>query len=324
MKLRGLLPFFLLLLVFCAKKMLPPSPDRFSPRLVEVNARTRVQVELVFDEDIDPARLTVDSFEIVRAPGGDTIQLKGVSLGRERNRVLLWTQPQTPGRWTVYGVVWDIAGNKTRFRAGFSGATRTDTISPRILSIAPSPGSANLSRGVRISVRFSEPVDTASGVRYFIVPKDYETLFARKWEPNWQEVSFVFPDSLEKGQNFYFLLYSGVADLEGNKIKTPGYTYWTTDSVFQGKSVKGRTSVRNGVVFFNRERTEAIAPILEDGSFELKLRIEDYSVLGVSDTNGDGLVDLISPRRDFNPMSESLSLVFVPESIPEPIDAYCR
>jgi len=308
----------LLLCGHCAKKMLPPSPDRFPPHIVEVNARTRVQVELVFDEELDPARFVPESVSITG------LRIRGISRGRDRMRILVWTEPQSHQRYFLQGVVWDMAGNPGRFRASFLGSNRIDTISPRVVAVSPAPGSVNLWRGVRIIVRFSEPVDTSLPLNYMIVPEEFETLFHRVWEPNWQEVNFVCRDSIGPGKVFYFLLNPGFQDLENNIGLTPAWTYWTTDSVFEGVTVKGKTVVHRGTVFFDQEKTKAVAPILADGSFEVKVPAGVYSVFGVSDTNSDGLVDLISLPVEFNTASESLKLIMVPESVPRRVNDYRR
>ncbi|MEO0068778.1 MAG: Ig-like domain-containing protein [candidate division WOR-3 bacterium] len=312
----------LFLFLFCAKKMLPPSPDRFPPHLIEVNPRSRVQIELVFDEAIDPSRFVPESVEVVG------LKIKGISLGRDRSRVLIWTEPQKQERYSVKGMVFDQSGNIGRFRAGFQGSVRIDTIAPRIATVLPAPGTTGLFKNIKVVIRFSEPVDTAFPLNYLLVPRGYETLFQRSWNPNWQEVRFVCRDSIG-GQEFYFLLQPGAQDLEGNRCLTPGWTYWSADTVFQGIRVRGRAikdgnPLRTGIVFFNQEHTLALAPILTDGSFELKLRPDDYLVFGVSDTDFDGLVDLATETVRFNTLQESLNLLFVPESLPRLIDEYCR
>lgn len=308
----------LLLGISCAKKMLPPSPDRFPPRIIEAHARTRAQVELVFDEEIDPAQIVAESLKITE------LGIRGVSRGRDRMRVLVWTEPQLPQRYGIQGVVWDMAGNAGRFRAGFLGSSRIDTIAPRVVAVTPAPGSASLFRGIGIVVRFSEPVDTTLPLNYMIVPVEFETLFQRGWERNWQEVHFVCRDSVPPGQVLYFLLQPGVRDLEGNISLTPGWTYWSTDSTFAGVTVKGTSKVDRGTVFFQQEQTCAVAPILQDGSFAVKIREGVYSVFGVSDTNGDGFVDLRSVPIEFNTTSESLELIMVPESVPKRVNDYRR
>jgi hypothetical protein len=310
----------ILFLLFCAKKMLPPSPDRFPPHLIETNPRSRVQLELVFDEDINPGQLVPESLQITG------LSIRGVSLGRQRSRVLVWTEPQQRQWYSVKGVVWDLAGNAGRFRAGFQGSGRIDTIAPRITSILPAPGTAGLFRGIRIVVRFSEPVDTTLPLNYIIVPRDVESLFVRSWDPDWQEVRFLCRDSLF-GAEYYFLLLPGMQDLEGNRCLTPAWTYFSSDSVFEGVRVRGRVSGLEpgrtiGVVLFNQEQTVAVAPVLSDGSFNLKLGSGDYSVFGVGDTNGDGLVDRRSGLVQFNTAVESLLLFFSPESLPRLINDY--
>lgn len=75
----AVLALALVALVSCAKKMLPPSPDRFPPSLQEVETRTRSQVTLVFDEAMNGAKLKPDSF-LLTGPAGETLALRGVSL----------------------------------------------------------------------------------------------------------------------------------------------------------------------------------------------------------------------------------------------------
>ncbi len=315
---------------FCAKKMLPPSPDRFPPSLIEVNPRTRVQLELIFNEAIDPRRLVLDSFS------ADGLILRGISQGRDRSRVIIWTGVQEVKGYRIGGVVWDEAGNRRQFSTRFEGSARIDTIPPRVVSVSPVPATGNQTRNLRVTIKFSEPVDTTLPCHYLFTPKEYETLFQRSWHPNWQEIQFLYRDSVEKGKDIYFLLLPGVKDLEGNQNLTPAWTYFTSDSVFpqtrsRGKALanSGLITVTKGVVFFNQElaedrmRTVALAPILADGSFELCIRKGEYLVLAVSDTDGDGLIDLRTDVVGFNTDKESLPLFFIPETLPKPINDYC-
>jgi hypothetical protein len=205
---------------------------------------------------------------------------------------------------------------------------RVDTIAPRVIAVAPVPETRGLFKSIRIVVRFSEPVDTTGELNYLIVPRAVETLFGRSWDPDWQEVRFVCRESLA-GQDFYFLLAPGVSDLERNRCPVAAWTWWTADSVFDGVRVRGRAyfneqPVKAGAIFLNESTTSALAPILSDGSWELKLRRGVYSVFGVGDTDFDGQVELISPEVQFNTADESLMLFFVPESVPRKLNEYCR
>lgn len=302
--------------------MLPPSPDRFPPRLVEVEARSRVQVELIFDEEIDPARFQPESIRI------SGLRVRGVSAGRQRSSVLVWTEPQRSENYLLSGLIWDAAGNPGRFRGSFRGSNRIDTIPPQVTTVQPAPESKGMFRSVRITVRFSEPVDTTAPVNYLIVPRVAETVFVKSWEPSWQELRLVCRESLPSAE-FYFLLLPGIPDLENNPCRMPAWTSWTAETVFTGVRVRGRAvfdgqPVRSGVVFFNQEETRALAPILADGSFGVKLRAGTYSVIAAGDTDYDGRAELISPEFQFNTQSESLELRLLPESLPRMINEYRR
>jgi len=331
----------LALLAACAKKMMPPSPDKFPPHLQEVVTRTRSQVALVFDEEIDGTKLAPDSFRLT-GPTGETLVLRGASLGRSSDEVQLWTPTQESKLYDVRGIVWDRAGNPARFRARFHGSSKQDTIAPRVVRVDPQPGSARQKRGVAIRVTFSEAIDTSGVLDYMFVPAEYDTQFKRSWTSDWQTLSFMRLESLPAGAVIYFLLQRRAMDLERNVVKGPAFTYFTSDSAFDAVPVKGKAKWRDGplgtgTVLFQAlgfgdsppagtvpTRTSGLAPVLTDGSFSTKVRKGAYEVVAVADTNGDGLAELASPALKFNTDAESLSLFLEPESLPKPINAYRR
>jgi hypothetical protein len=334
-------------LLSCAKKMIPPSPDRFSPRLQEVQTQTRSQVALVFDEAINGAKLKPDSF-LLTGPAGETIALRGASLGKTGEEVQLWTPIQELKLYEVRGIVWDRAGNKTRFRARFQGSSKQDTIAPRVASIEPAPGTSRQKSGVKVRVAFSEAIDTSGVVDYMFVPTEYDTQFKRSWSTDWQTLNFARLESLPSGAIIYLLVRPQARDLEGNRAKGPAFTYFTSDTVLDAVQVKGRakwpSELGTGAVFFTESaavrvltdsllpprteslpvRTTGLAPVLADGSFATKLRKGEYEVVAVADTNGDGLAELVSPPVKFNTDAESLSLTLEPESLPQSLNAYRR
>jgi len=336
------------LALVCAKKMLPPSPDKFAPHLQEVETRTRSQVALVFDEEIDGTRLAPDSF-LLTGPAGETLALRGASQGRNSDEVQLWTPTQESKLYQVRGIVWDRAGNPARFRSRFHGSSKQDTIAPRVGRVVPSPGSARQKRGVAIRVTFSEAIDTSGAVEYMFVPAEYDTLFQRSWSSDWQTLSFVRLESMPSGAVVYLLVQPRAMDLERNRVKGPAFTYFTSDTLFDAVPVKGKANWRNGplgtgtVLFQTVEttkermdsgdsprsgtvpsRTTGLAPVLTDGSFATRIRKGEYEVVAVADTNGDGLAELASPVLKFNTDAESLSLTLEPESLPKPVNAYRR
>jgi len=338
---------FMVMAMSCAKKMIPPSPDRWAPRLQEVQTRTRSQVTLMFDEGINGAKLKPDSF-LLTGTAGETIALRGASLGRGTGEVQLWTPIQEVKLYEVRGVVWDPAGNGTHFRARFRGSSMQDTIAPRVASIEPAPGAVRQKRGVRIRATFSEAIDTSGVVNSMFVPAAYDTLFKRAWSTDWQILSFTRLDSMPSGAFVYLLVQPGAADLEGNRVKAPAFTYFTGDTILDAVTVKGKvgwpSELRTGAVFFTESaavrvitdslkpprteslpvRTTGLAPVLADGSFSTKLRKGEYEVVAVADTNGDGKAELVSPPVKFNTDAESLNLSLEPESLPRPLNAHRR
>ncbi|HTW90505.1 MAG TPA: Ig-like domain-containing protein [bacterium] len=345
----------LVLVLSCAKKMLPPSPDRFPPQLEDVETRTRSQVALVFDEAIDGAKLWPDSFFLIGS-AGETLALRGASIGKKSDEVQLWTPIQERKLYQLRGVVRDEAGNPERFRARFMGSTKRDTIAPRVIRVDPGPGTTRQKRAVTVRVSFSKAIDTASlgseslGHRpWLFVPVQYDTLFKRSWSSDWQALSFTRRESLPAGAVVYFLLQPKAADLEGNRIKASAFTYFASDTLLDVVPVKGKAAWPDsitgpGVVFFTESasvrvftdslkvthteslpvRTTGLAPLLADGSFSTKLHKGEYEVVAVADTNADGLADFASVVVKFNTDAESLSLTLQPESLPKPINAYRR
>jgi len=325
------------LLAMCAKKLLPPSPDRFPPHLIEVNARSRVQVELVFDEPVDVKSVPAESL-VLKAGDGTTPVIRGISRGKSSERMVVWTEPQERQGYVLKGMVRDEAGNPARFAARFTGSSRVDTITPRVTGVQPSPGSTRQQRGERVAVRFSEPVDTTALVRALFAPTGCETLFQQSWGTDWQELTWYqrtgtlrlgCRDSLEPGTVVYFLLLPGVPDLEGNRTTTAAFTYFTPDSVLIARTVRGRAiwqegPIGTGTVFFIRDYTRALTPILADGSFTVRLAPGDYLVKAVVDTNQDGRAELVSSDTTFNTEAESLDILLGPELSPKPLDAYRR
>jgi hypothetical protein len=314
--------------VVCAKKMMPPSPDRFAPHLEEVVTRNRSQVELVFDEPIDGRRVVVDSFYVSDA-NGLGVRLRGASQGRQANSVLLWTPVQSVQLYQVQGVVWDAAGNVAWFRARYRGSDKQDTIAPTITRITPVPGASGLNRAATVAVRFSEPVDTAVVPDYVFVPEEYDTLFRRQWEPDWQSLLLSLGDTIASGAVVYVQVLPGVQDLEGNRSRSAAFTYFTPDSVFSGDLVKGRARwqggpLGTGSVFFYPDtiepaRATGLAALLSDGSYTTRLVSGRYRSQAVADTDFDGIVDLSASLTGFATPQESLDFELGPATAPGPI-----
>lgn len=335
---RALFVLALAVLAGCAKKMLPPSPDRFAPRLVEINTRNRSRLELVFNEDIDARRVESESLRII-GPDGAELAVRGAVAGRRGAWLEVWTMPQAEQVYEAAGLVYDRAGNPGRFRARFRGSTRADTTAPRVERVGPGPGTENHFRGF-VTVKFSEPVDTTARPEYRFAPARLGSSYRPSWESDWQELSLMpgfGPDSgdsasrfdLPEGRPVYFLLLPTLADLEGNRLVEPAATWFTTDTLTEWVPVKGLaehpdTLRRGGVVLFDSDSTPGLGVLLRDGSFSTRLAPGEYRVTALGDTDGDGLYDLRAGPREFNTAAGSLFFRLEPESLPRALDDYRR
>ena len=201
---------------------------------------------------------------------------------------------------------------------------------------------------MKVTVSFSKAIDTSKAVDYTFVPAACDTQFKRSWSTDWLSLEFSRRESLPGGTIVYLLVQPRATDLDGNRVKGPAFTYFTSDTVLDAVPVRGKATwpgtLVAGAVFFTESasvrvitdslkpprteslpvRTTGLAPLLADGSFATKLRKGEYEVVAVADTNGDGRAELVSPPVDFNTDAESLSLSLVPESLPQPINAYRR
>jgi hypothetical protein len=318
----------LALLAACAKKLPPPSPDRFPPRVDRVLTRTRTQVELEFDEAVEPAATAAESL-VLTGPDGVRVPVRGVSRGRGDARLLVWTPVLAEGVYEIRGKAADRDGNGVRFRARFRASARADSVAPRIAALDPRPGAERVRFSPRVTVRLSEPADTTLGVKWFFVPAGFDTLFRRVWEKDWQSFGLGFRDSLPAGLTAYLVIPAGWADLEGNRARLAAATYFSTDSapglaLVAGRASSGDSILRGGVVLVESEHTVAAAAIEPGGRFASRVRPGDYRVLAVADTSGDGMADLVSQAVEFTAPAASLELKLEPAQAQLPIDAYRR
>ncbi len=351
------------LVMGCAKKMAPPSPDRFAPRLAEIRTLNRVRVELRFDEPLDPSSVVADSFSVL-GPDGAPLQVRGAVQGRRSDRVELWTWPQRLVVYEVRAVVRDAEGNVGRIRGRFRGSSRIDTIPPRVTDVRPAPGCTG-QRALEVRLSFNEPIDTTARPEFLFVPSELDSVMQPSWDADWQTLVLTRPalrvgrdddagqpgrvpadsaaaralvpgDSLvpadsapEPEQLVYFVLFPTVADLEGNRMLDAAFTYFTNDSVFEADLVHGRAVWREGllgtgVVFFDTGPAVGLTSVNHEGTFATRLKPGTYGITAVSDTDGDGLVDLVCRVDSFATAAESLDLIFQPETLPQPIHGYRR
>lgn len=318
----------------CAKKELPPSPDRFAPRLKEVNTVNRTRVELIFDEAILFSDLNSDNFLITSqsASGEETLTIRSVGIGRKENIVTLITQIQDELKlYRLSGRVKDTEGNLRVFSTKFLGSSKPDTIGPRIVALTPKPGSVKMKR-ILGSIRFSEEIDTdtlKASNNTIILPKSLKERFLFKL-PNNRLIEFNLKDSMGLDTIGYLIFLPNLTDFDGNRLQNSGWTFWTADSVLKTDLVQGKINyedkpIANSLILFS-DTVNTLAGVLsdKDGNFAIRIKRRVYNVLALADTNFDYNVDLKGFLKDFNTEKESLDLILEKEAKPENYKNYIK
>ena len=316
----------------CAQKMLPPSPDRFPPRLEEIEVQNRTKINLSFNEDITPKAIIKDSF-LITSISNETLLIKELTIGRKDNIITLITEKQQPIRYSVLAKVSDMEGNRAKVQAHFKGSVIKDTFPPRITNISPKTGAVKQKRNVRTEVRFSEEVDTVIPVSWIVLPKDLKDRFKTLWYPDHRQLTFTLSDSLGRDTIVYFTLLRSVFDFEGNRLLAPGFTFFTSDTLLNTKLVTGEITYKNkpvadGLVIFSTTgdsiKSVALTPVDSISSFAIQIRPGIYDVTAVADTNFDDRIDLSGKIQSFNTTAEKLVIEVYPDSLAKKLDWYLR
>ena len=184
--------------------MAPPSPDRFPPKLEEVQVLNRTKINLRFNEDIESNTVIRDSI-LITSVNNETLSIKEIASGRNASIITLITARQSPIRYSIATRVSDVSGNWAKVRALFTGSLIKDTFPPRITSITPKTGSVKQKQNVRIGLNFSEEIDTLFPTSWIILPKVLKGHFETYWQPDYKQLSFVLPDTLVANPAFELL-----------------------------------------------------------------------------------------------------------------------
>jgi hypothetical protein len=285
-----------LLLLACARKAMPPNPDRFPPHLAGIDAVNQFRVDLVFDEPMRQTSLNVNDF-LVSGPTGDTLKLLAVSGGTDPATLTLSTVRQTVEKYIVTGAAKDAAGNPTHFKHGFMGSARPDTIGPSLSGIQPRPFSTRQRANLVLTFNFTKPIDTLTLTRLWFLPSSISSRFKPGWDPTLSAVKFTFADTLGPDTTVSVIVPPYLKDFSGNRLDHPGFTVFTSDTAALPKLVHGRLEhgdkpVPDGYVILSQAQPMLATVSRADGSFVLRARAEPYSVLALADTNRDGVIDL--------------------------------
>jgi hypothetical protein len=291
-----------LLVLACAKKALPPNPDRFPPHLAEVQAVNQNRVDLVFDEGMQQKGLNVGDF-LIATVRGETLKLLAASGGTDPATLTLLTDRQAEVKYLLTGTAHDQAGNPTRFTRAFFGSARPDTVGPLVSGVGPRPFSTGLRSNVTVTFAFTKPIDTLTLQQFWVLPPRVGARFRREWDPALSAVRFILADSLGPDTTVTFILPPYLKDFAGNRLDGAAFTTFTSDTAALPRVALGRLAaadkpVGDGYVVLGQAGPKLATVSRSDGSFGLRTRNEAYAVTALADTNSDGVVDLSAFRAN--------------------------
>jgi hypothetical protein len=307
----------IVLALACAKKALPPNPDRFPPHLAEIRAVNQNRVDLIFDEAMQQKDASVRDFTVLTTRG-ETLKLLAVSGGTDAATLSLLTARQAALKYTLSGTAHDQAGNPTRFTRGFFGSIRADTVGPMVSSISPRAFSTGLRRNVTVTVAFSKPIDTLTLREVWILPPSLAARFKREWDATLSAVRFTLSDSLGPDTTVTFILPPYIKDFVGNRVDHAVFTVFRTDTTALPRMVPGRLEaggnpISDGYIVLAEGQLAMAVVSRSDGSFFLRVGKQPYSVTALADTNRDGVVDL-SAFRPSAELPDTLKLKLEPDT----------
>jgi hypothetical protein len=333
----------LLLLVFslssCGKRELPPSPDRWAPKLSGAKALDRNHVDLFFSEKMDETTAGRRESYSIADTGGGSLSIYSASLLPDKQIVRLTTQEQAPVEYSVaVSGITDLGANEVRRGSvsRFKGSTLRDTTSPHVGSVYPQDGSVGVPGDTAIQIVFSETMDTSSASlrrgSIVLLPPPFDSSFS------WNEGMNIFyfsVASLSSGKSSLYVT-RGCMDHSGNGLARQAKSIFTTADSMSGGFIEGKVSVPVGTTPFGSSvglfdsLWTPLLLILTDssGSFTFT-HLEDglYSVAAGQDEDGDDRFD-IRGRSGELAIEGSLPVEGVAveltreEVLPDPVERY--
>uniref|UniRef100_A0A7C3UPL3 SbsA Ig-like domain-containing protein n=1 Tax=candidate division WOR-3 bacterium TaxID=2052148 RepID=A0A7C3UPL3_UNCW3 len=298
------LGFFLFLFLSCAKKALPPSPDRFPPRLLEINSPNRTEVVLTFDEEIKEGRFLIFSPK-------ETVGIRAIKI--KNKKLTIYTKPLHKETYRLVGEVSDLLNNFRHLNVRFLGSTEKETIKPEIKGIS-------LIKDDLLEITFSEPMETTN-FQFFSFPIGRESI-SLFWSEGMEKAGLKFKSHLPY---ISFLFPPTLTDLEGNRLKK-GMVFQRffdtlrTTKKQEGKVFLGEKGVE-GVIIFVSNDYSLFALTDKEGNFQFNLPVGSYKVFAFYDQDFDNLIDF-SSFSDLEVPSEPVFLRLEPEKEPKPLSDY--
>ncbi len=297
----------------CGKRELPPSPDRWAPKLGGAKAVDKNHVDLVFSEKMDETTAQRRDNYTIADTSGASLAIYSASLLSDKQVVRLTTEAQAPVEYSVrVSGVTDLGANEVRKGSisRFRGSAAGDTTSPFVRSIYPQDGSIGVAGDTTIQIVFSETMDTSSASlergSIVLLPPPVDS------SASWNEGMNIFYLSIASLSSHKSSLYvtKGCRDHSGNGLTRPVRSIFTTADSMSGGLVRGSIAVPVGttpfgsaVGLFDSLWAPLLLDVLTDSSGDFTFtHLEDglYRIAAGRDEDGDGAFDLAGRSSPLN------------------------
>lgn len=299
---------FSILLCSCARQGAIPNTDRFPPHLLSADSPNRTEVRLTFDEGLNPSGL-LETFKL--ESNSDTPEIKFITSVPGNSKILtLFTSPLEPHHYEISGLVVDGNNNAASIRSKFKASEKMDTTPP---SMVISPADTQASFPFRLSMSSNEPIDTSRNYRVITIP--YSSSTSLSWRPDLSRIDINTRDTSLKTQPFYLIIFPGISDFAGNRVKHGLSSFIYADSLTKLSILHGIAKSEelrpSGCMLILLKMSERIlAATLADSSGYFTISYVPTDSLGIEawcDYNGDGLFEESGNER-FAPLPDSIEI----------------
>lgn len=158
--------------------------DTTAPQFLRARALTNLMVELSFNEALHPGQpVAVEITDsATHTPLGVLAREVG---GEERDKLILYTEPQQPVRYSArLAPLRDVAGNLMpldTLHFVFTGSAKADTSTPGLIEVYPPDKQKNLPYNLHLRFKFSHPVDSLSLKNGFTLRDSDSMAVAGRW-----------------------------------------------------------------------------------------------------------------------------------------------
>jgi len=203
----------------CGKKLAPTSPDRWPPKVLNVNAIDEHHLTVYFSERIDTVTSQESmNFEIFNPENAETTSVIFSERAKKGDEVLLTITKLEDKRYTLFvSNIKDIKGNLMKnAEKSFEPSFEKDTIPPLLVSSKPSRMWIRAPVDSTIMLKFSEPMDSFSIGLDDLILTNVSLDSAFIWSKTLTQLTLRF--HLEKGIIGKVFILPVFSDLSGNRL----------------------------------------------------------------------------------------------------------